>query len=76
MSSVVINGIYQHYKGHNYRVIALARHTENQEELVIYQALYGEGALWARPLSMFLEHILVDGKTHPRFFLAPENGQS
>lgn len=69
MSSVVINGIYEHYKGYRYRVIALARHTENREELVIYQALHGESTLWARPLSMFLENVLIDGKTHPRFSL-------
>jgi len=69
MSSVVINCIYEHYKGLRYRVIAIARHTESQEELIIYQALYGEGILWARPLSMFLEHVLIDGKTHPRFSL-------
>ena len=50
-----------------YEVIGLAKHSETQEELVIYKALYGEGELWARPKKMFLETITREGKTFPRF---------
>ncbi|MEL0656482.1 DUF1653 domain-containing protein [Pseudoalteromonas issachenkonii] len=60
-------GIYQHYKGPQYKVIHVATHSETEEQLVIYQALYGEFGMWARPLSMFNETIEKDGKTIPRF---------
>jgi len=60
-------GIYQHYKGPYYRVMDVARHSETEEELVIYRALYGEKGMWARPLSMFTETIELDGLTKPRF---------
>ena len=60
-------GLYQHYKGPLYRVIDIARHSETEESLVIYQALYGEKGIWARPLSMFAETIELDGKVVPRF---------
>ncbi|KTT03543.1 DUF1653 domain-containing protein [Pseudomonas rhizoryzae] len=62
-------GLYRHYKGQQYRVLGLARHSETEEELVIYQALYGEYGLWARPLSMFRESVQVDGEQVPRFAL-------
>jgi len=60
-------GIFEHYKGKRYRVIALARHSETLEEVVVYQALYGEGKVWVRPLAMFLEEVEVGSKRIPRF---------
>lgn len=60
-------GLYQHYKGPYYRVMEVAKHSETEEELVIYRALYGEKGVWARPLSMFVETIELDGELKPRF---------
>ncbi|MCY1490964.1 hypothetical protein D9M68_247370 [compost metagenome] len=62
-------GLYRHYKGPEYRVFGTARHSETEEELVVYQALYGEYGLWVRPLGMFLETVEVDGQPVPRFAL-------
>lgn len=60
-------GEYEHYKGGRYKVIGIAKHSETLEELAVYQALYGEGGLWVRPLKMFLEEVEVNGKKIPRF---------
>ena len=60
-------GIYKHFKGGRYEVIGIARHSEAEEELVVYRALYGDGALWARPLSMWNEWVSYQGKTVLRF---------
>jgi len=60
-------GIYQHYKGNLYEVIGIAKHTETQEEYVVYRALYGTYDLWIRPKSMFCETITTDGQQVPRF---------
>ena len=65
--SIVIGGIYLHYKNLRYKVLAVARHSESLEELVVYQALYGEGGAWVRPVNMFLENVLIDGVWQPRF---------
>ena len=62
-------GLYQHYKGPQYRVFGVARHSESEEQVVVYQALYGEFGLWVRPLSMFCEEVEVDGQMRPRFAL-------
>ncbi len=62
-------GLYRHYKGPEYRVLGVATHSETQQYVVIYQALYGEFGLWVRPLDMFSETVEVDGKTVPRFAL-------
>lgn len=60
-------GLYRHYKGNEYQVIGVAGHTETEEQLVVYRALYGERGLWVRPLSMFIEQVDVLGVTRPRF---------
>jgi len=70
--SVVVGGLYEHYKKLRYRVLAIARHSESLEELVVYQALYGDGGVWVRPVAMFVENILVDGELQPRFALVEE----
>ena len=66
------SGIYEHYKGGHYEVIEVARHSETLEPLVVYRALYGERDLWVRPLSMFTEEVIVEGRTIPRFRLLEE----
>ncbi len=58
---------YRHYKGNMYLVLHIARHTETMEELVVYQALYGERGIWVRPLAMFLEQVEVKGELLNRF---------
>lgn len=64
-----VAGRYRHYKGRDYEVIATAMHTETEEPLVIYRALYGDYGLWARPLAMFMESVTVQGESVPRFRL-------
>jgi len=58
---------YRHYKGNDYTVIGVARHSETHEELVVYRPEYGDGGLWVRPLAMFLEEVEVNGERVPRF---------
>ncbi len=66
-------GRYRHYKGNEYRVVGLARHSETLEALVVYQPLYGERVLWVRPAAMFVETVEVAGQRVPRFrFVAAE----
>lgn len=60
-------GKYRHYKGNEYEVVGIAKHTETEESLVVYRALYGEQGLWVRPLSMFVETVSVEGVVEPRF---------
>lgn len=64
-------GRYRHYKGQDYEVIGVARHSETEEEFVVYRALYGERGLWIRPAAMFLETVLVEGIPRPRFQRLP-----
>ena len=63
---------YRHYKGNEYLVLHIARHSETLEELVVYQALYGEMGIWVRPLIMFAEKVNVDGEARDRFALLAE----
>ncbi|MEV4423106.1 DUF1653 domain-containing protein [Patulibacter sp. NPDC049589] len=63
----VVPGRYRHYKGPEYEVLSEARHSETEEVLVVYRALYGERGLWVRPKAMFVETVVVDGVTVPRF---------
>lgn len=67
MSEKLALGIYRHYKGKEYQVIAVARHSETEEELVVYRLMYGDFSYWVRPLSMFTESIELDGVITPRF---------
>jgi hypothetical protein len=60
-------GRYRHYKGNEYEVIAIARHSETEEKMVVYRQLYGDHSLWVRPLAMFVEEVPVDGRKVPRF---------
>ncbi len=60
-------GKYRHYKGNEYEVIGVARHSETLENMVVYRALYGEKALWVRPASMWNETVVRDGKEFKRF---------
>lgn len=60
-------GKYRHYKGKEYEVLGVAKHSETEEELVVYKALYKDGGLWVRPLGMFLEEVEVNGKKVLRF---------
>ena len=60
-------GRYRHFKGNEYRVLYVARHSETLEPLVIYQALYGERDIWARPVNMFLQTVVYNGQAVPRF---------
>lgn len=65
-------GRYRHYKGNTYQVIGVAKHSETEEDVVVYRALYGEGGLWVRPLEMFREKVEIAGKSIPRFELIQE----
>ena len=60
-------GKYRHFKGNEYRVIGMAKHSETLEEMGIYQALYGEGGIWVRPATMWTEQVQRDGYCGPRF---------
>ncbi|WP_291057400.1 DUF1653 domain-containing protein [Herbiconiux sp.] len=64
----VTPGRYRHYKGNDYVVVGIARHSETEEELVVYHPAAGDpSALWVRPLAMFAETVEVDGALVPRF---------
>lgn len=60
-------GRYRHYKGNFYEVTGIARHSETEEEMVVYRKLYDDHSLWVRPLGMFLDNVVLEGHTVPRF---------
>jgi len=60
-------GIYRHFKGNEYELLMTARHSETEELMVVYRALYGDGGVWVRPLAMWSEHVEKDGYSGPRF---------
>lgn len=66
-------GRYRHYKGQEYEVLGMARHSETEEEFVVYRAQYGERELWIRPAAMFVETVTVAGHCSPRFQLLTED---
>ena len=65
-------GRYRHFKGNEYEVLGMARHSETEEEMVVYRALYGEGGLWVRPAAMFRGSVTLDGREVPRFTRLPD----
>ena len=66
MESIKI-GKYHHFKGNEYEVICVARHSETLEDMVVYKALYGEGGIWVRPMKMWNETVEVNGNKISRF---------
>jgi hypothetical protein len=60
-------GLYRHYKGNLYEVFMTARHSETEELMVVYKALYGDKGTWVRPYGMFMEKVEVEGAFIPRF---------
>ena len=67
MNNLLKLGKYKHYKGSFYQVEDIATHSETEEKVVLYRPLYGEQALWVRPLDMFIEEVNIDGVIQPRF---------
>ena len=67
-------GLWRHFKGNEYEVLYLARHSETLEELVVYRALYGEGGVWVRPASMWNEVVERDGQRFVRFTYLGDDG--
>ena len=65
-------GLYRHFKGNLYRLLYVAKHSETLEEMVVYQALYGEQGIWVRPASMWNEHVERDSYCGPRFYPVEE----
>ena len=61
-------GRYRHFKGNAYEVVGIARHSETEEPMVVYRALYGDGGLWVRPVEMWNETVERNGKVYRRFY--------
>jgi hypothetical protein len=76
MAQSVLPGRYRHFKGGLYEVLGVATHSETGEALVVYRPLYREGALWVRPLAMFLEEVEHGGQRVPRFRPAGANADN
>ena len=63
----ITKGKYRHFKGNEYEVLYIAKHSETLEDMVVYRALYGDGGVWVRPASMWNETVVRDGVTYQRF---------
>lgn len=70
----VTPGLYRHYKGNLYEVIGVASHSETEESLVVYRALYGARGMWVRPLDMFVSDVEVEGRRVRRFAPVEDDG--
>jgi hypothetical protein len=70
---MVTPGRYRHYKGREYEVLGIARHSETEEEYIVYRALYGDHGLWIRPADMFLGTVEVEGRRCSRFQYLPSD---
>ena len=68
-------GRYRHFKGNEYEVLGVARHSETLEDMVVYRALYGDGGLWVRPAAMWSETVEKDGCRGPRFVPVEEKSE-
>ncbi|MCA9080444.1 MAG: DUF1653 domain-containing protein [Planctomycetaceae bacterium] len=66
---IITTGRYRHFKGREYTVLGIARHSETLDPHVLYRQEYGDHSLWIRPLEMFMEQVEVDGQIQPRFEL-------
>ena len=73
MKNVVVGGTYRHYKGNLYYVLAIGKDSETLEDVVVYIPLYEPNlsSVWVRPLAMFTEDVVVEGKAQPRFKQIP-----
>lgn len=65
-------GIFRHFKGNEYELLSVARHSETLEPMVVYRALYGERGIWVRPLAMWAEPVVREGYVGPRFTFVRE----
>jgi len=66
-------GRYRHYKGGEYEVLGIAKHSETEEDFVVYRQLYGAGGLWIRSKAMFAETVMIEGRSVPRFEFLEES---
>lgn len=69
-------GLYKHFKGNEYELLSIAKHSETLEEMAVYRALYGENGIWVRPLSMWCEKVEHNGNITPRFIFIKETENS
>lgn len=72
MNKLKTNAVYRHFKGNDYLLLHIARHSETMEEMVVYQALYGERGIWVRPLNMWTEKVEYQGQIVERFRLVED----
>lgn len=76
MSDAIKLGVYRHFKGNEYEVLTVAKHSETLEPMVVYRALYGDGGVWVRPLSMWNETVERDGVKQERFMYVGETEEN